>query len=299
MNRLVIKKILLYSNKEKAAYLPAPFDLFYYINNQKKEEFLKSNQIALCKISNKNYITFNHIEEKVEKPSNSYLKDFSFFNRYSKGNLSIESSHFIEEKSLLKYNHKIGIQRNKYTKSTEDAHLFRISMLELNQDLDLKLLVEINEIDKLSTGYLKLGGEGKIANYEIKGNSIDEMLDFDRESVLKDIKCSDIFKLVFITPLKINTSIESFFSNDDLHINVITFLTEKPRLVGGFDLVKGVPKSMLKAFLQGTVIYLSKPKEQEIKPYLDYLDSKLSSESQFGYGHYEIVTTKIKFQEIL
>ena len=155
---------------------------------------------------------------------------------------------------------KIGIGRDDATRGTggdAEGLLYRVGMQRLEGKQvgsKLEIIVEFEGLEDFEDkGFLRLGGEGKAANYETttayKQLDLSERLNDDSQ-----------LKLYIATP--------TIFSNGwcpdwlalgnlkGIEVSLDTCALGKPQYIGGFDLEKQKPKKMYKAIPAGSVYYL-------------------------------------------
>jgi CRISPR-associated protein Cmr3 len=251
--------------------IPAPLDLFY-----KKEEsgsYSEDYEDISSIISNNSilpYMTKPNTNKKVENTAGCFIDWVNFLKNYPRQNgqtVIYQSTYFNQKLS------KIGITRSNTTRTTEEGKLYRVEMNEYKQDWNI--IVEFEAPNFPKSGILKLGGEGKTANYEIIQQSFEKPM-------LSDEKIW--FKLYFQTP--------AFFHSGD-GISELSNLTNaklfsasigKPVSVGGFDIDKQQPKPMRKLVPAGSIyVFEGNPKKthDEIHHLLNIEDYQNQGFSQF------------------
>lgn len=159
----------------------------------------------------------------------------------------------LEGKKLIDFivkESKIGIELDKGSNSSKDGSFYRV---EMNRIDSIKICVEFEGMDIPQNGFMKLGGEGRIASYrEVQNKNI-----YDIE--LKGNR----FKIYLSTPAIFeNGWIPSWINEDTLEgeynglkLRLMTAVIGKYNLIGGFDMQKRCPKPMRKAVPSGSVYY--------------------------------------------
>lgn len=159
---------------------------------------------------------------------------------------------------------KIGIGRDAHTRTASESMLFTIQLSQLSEGTSI--LVEFDnqsEISLLQKGILKLGGEGKIAAYEVLGleNSFSQSIALLQKKLLSHEEPHYFFKVLALMPLPLDADgLPQVLKHDDY--DVLGGFTGKPVLLGGFDYLKKRPKPMRKYAPAGSVWVIGYKKEK-------------------------------------
>ena len=273
---LVIKNILLKIRKEGGynIYYPLPLDLVekkYKAREADEDKKIrererrgkvykieKLQQGINMVITNKRTEKLLSYPEEVESTPQGYYLE-SFFKSYlkdKKARKCIRLSDFVEDEP------KISIGREKNTHTTEEGKLYRVGMQRLK---DIKIVVEFAGLDAgldiPEKGLLRLGGEGKAAEYE----EIEEI-----ESIELPAIDDNLFKIYLATPAIFDNGwLPSWINGETLEgeipetgnrVKLITAAIGKPLYVGGFNMKARRPKPMHRAVPQGSVYYFKIPR---------------------------------------
>ena len=164
---------------------------------------------------------------------------------------------FTEKKEIFLEEKKTGIKRSRKTLSSEEGHLYRISMIRLKRETSFYI-----EIEGLSSypqeGKVQLGADWKIVKIEKT-----------EEDLLKELREIDfllnnkIFKIYFATPAIFKKGWIPDWINEKtfegnykgIKLKLIACSIGKYKLIGGWDLANNRPKPMYKAVPSGSVYY--------------------------------------------
>lgn len=155
-----------------------------------------------------------------------------------------------EMKQYLYEESRIGIGRNTTTRAAEEHRLYRIKMHRLKE---MSLAVEYEGLTLPGEGFLRLGGEGRVARYT--------HLSGDKEVLLAPVT-GRYFKLYLATPAFFAAGWRPGWLNPDgagaygpLKIRLLTAAVGRPLYIGGFDIKEKRPKPMRRAAPPGSVYY--------------------------------------------
>lgn len=267
--KLVITNIDI--TRQSESYFPCPAD---FVQDKAKDRD-EDDAFFLLNLNNLKTISSNKFEnyslsvpkEDIEVESlqgSSFLSNINF-NKFINGN---QPKKAININDFIFNEPKVGIGRNNLTFSVEESMLYRVGMMRLSSEENEKLCFEIEfnmqnfELPIGYTGTLKLGGEGKIAEFEIiKGKE---------ENKLPQLS-DKIFKIYIKTPsIFINKNLEkdvvhgwlpSFLDKNlegkwnGVNVKLIACSIGKSKQFGGFNMVERRPKPMYKAIPEGSVYF--------------------------------------------
>lgn len=286
----------LYLENQSGDFLiPAPLELFLDKRQNREVGFRREHHsLAPFPSGSANYFKKNEDLEgvveinndiEVEAPEGYYISLSAFLYNYSAFH-RLHAIDFFEGADFSYPNSKIGIGRNDYTKTAEDGALFRVNMIEYSESV--ALIAEFNtNIDFPPKGLIKLGGEGKIASFEvIKQPLVSQQLDAQQIQMRTELGAQNVFKIFFMAPLIPSMSLFDLFHQDGFEL--IAGVAGKPVSVGGFDYEEQKPKIMRKAVPAGSVFYIYKPPEAELLPFLEELRSRLKPDSATGFNQFLI-----------
>ncbi len=191
---------------------------------------------------------------------------------------------------------KIGIGRNDNTKISDAGLLFRIDQIRpgIKENETFKIVVDVffpNELKKsvFENQEIKLGGEGKIAKVSITENSIKEIIGLD-------YKLTDKFKIYLSTPALFKKGwLPEFIDKDnliwenekyDFEAKLSYAVIGKTKNIGGWDLAKQKPKTMLIAVPEGSIYYfeLTKGTLKEVYRFFQENSSISDYYKEQGFG---------------
>ncbi len=294
---LNIGQVYLYNEESNEVYIPAPKDLF--INKRRKIAFGKYNIVDTTYIS----LPFKIILEKeaslknYKRITNHYINIRSVYDGYlKKANNMIDLK---DESDIFKKNIKVGIGINEKIGTIEHDNLYKIEQTEfITNDWSYLVEYEVNlnylkekykgiDFNLLDKGYLKLGGENKVARFEKVSNS--KVDDFNQyiEKNKRHIE-GPILKLIFTSDVYFEENIMNVFEK---MAEVIGIVNDKPIYIGGYDIVKGKnPRMMYKGYGAGTIVLLEVKNYRENKIRVkDYIDKELEKINPKGFGKYIIM----------
>jgi len=193
----------------------------------------------------------------------------------------------IEAKEIYKTEERTGIRKSRSSRSVETGGLYSVEYIRMKEGFGFALEVDGTELMPES-GILRLGGDHRSAYY-FKAS----WTGIDTKSVKDKISKDKHFKLVLLTPaiFKYGWLPESVDKNtfegeiNDIKVKMIGACVGKPIGIGGFDVVKGMPKSMKKAVPAGSVYYFE-PKNGSVDDLFERLWLKSISDEkvQEGFG---------------
>jgi CRISPR-associated protein Cmr3 len=276
---LKIKSTYLYNHIDKKILTPAPLDLFYEEDN---DSFFPEKYEDISISSHKlNSFAVPDINKKVESSENLFININDLASSYYARNPNRTTVFYPQEFALN--SPKIGIARNKTTRTVAESHLYKIEMIELAENWGY--LVECETEHEFSDGILKLGGEGKLASYTKieKPKFLEEVF-----NNLQTLGKSDYHKIYIQSP----TFWESGDALNELqNLNLLSASIGKCQAVGGFDFVSKSPKKMLKAIPSGSVYLFKNSNLEELRTaFLSYIQS--NSLNTNGFGNFQIIPFK-------
>lgn len=275
-------------------------DVFGVLNLEQQTEITSS--IFPAKLAWKNDAEIIEHQEGfvTERSLSSYVKD----------NTWRETSKVTPYRQRIGIEPKVGIGRNRQLNSVDEGLLYRVGMMRMAIDdiesvEDLYIDVDVDGLtdkDIASVGFMKLGGEGKAAKYElVKAHKVPA---FHWENN------SSYFKMYLLTPaifknghlpswLIWSEEKRAYFGEwQGLRIKLLTAAIGKPLPIGGYDIQKNRPKPLLKAVPAGSVYYfeMDDAGQSHLLPSLQYqsvsesfemdtaIDSFRPTSAQEGFG---------------
>ena len=248
----------IYDEESQSLLLPAPADMVKVEGNGKEGEkllllsFQKIPDIVFSDYPFEKSLIFKE-NEKAKEPV-GFLDEISL-REYLEGRRRKFS--FLKPGNVFREEVKIGIKRERKTKTSEEGHLYRVPMLRLKKGIALIIKLEGGE-GFPEKGAFQLGGEGKVVNFEvINENPLEELKNLEFE--MKE----GIFKLYFATPAIFKkgwlpgwidkSTLEGEF--EGINLKLIAVALKKYKSIGGWNLAENKPKPMYKAVAEGSVYY--------------------------------------------
>ena len=163
----------------------------------------------------------------------------------------------IEANAIYRTEERTGIRKNRSLRSVETGGLYSVDYFRMYEGFGFALEVEGTKLLPES-GIMRLGGDHRSTHYRTcSWKGIDDKLIKDKISKDKH------FKLVLLTPavFKNGWLPESISINtlngaiNGVKVKMTGACVGKPIGIGGFDMAKGMPKSMNKAVPAGSVYY--------------------------------------------
>jgi len=231
-----------------------------------------SNQLDQALIAGESY--------KADKyEGGGYLQDTAFIDYLAYDDDEIIASAL---SNYMTSEPKIGIGRNDRLKSTEDGLLYRVGMQRLahaNKNNHIRIAVEFEGLpEKLEDkGIIKIGAEGKTADYFTISTSINLELSID------DIT-SDTIRVYLATPaIYTDGGWEPSWMKarqfEGIGFELLTCALGKPIPIGGYDLKESKPKTMYKAVPAGSVYYL---KTESVEAARELAQKLMDAQSNFS-----------------
>ncbi|MBD3339173.1 MAG: type III-B CRISPR module-associated protein Cmr3 [Candidatus Lokiarchaeota archaeon] len=272
-NGFQIKAIFLGFSEETSAitdryYFPAPLDIACLKDNADYILPLKPLPKAEIKTSCPlpQIISAESILEEIELPPKAFIHETAFYDRYFEGHFSNIRLTRIED--ILLQEPKVGIGRDNYTRTSEEAMLYRVGMNRLKPEWSI--YVEISGLERHDlisndgdTTLIKLGGEGKTASTSIVDFNEEAKKPEELEYLKNSIRENKQFKIYFMTPAIFNNGWypdfigQNFFMNDFPQIEMIAAAVGKPDHIGGWDMGNNEPKPMRRAIAAGSVFFFN------------------------------------------
>lgn len=293
---LEIGQVYLYNEASGEAYINAPKDLF--IDSRQRVSFGKFEKLPES-IEGKAMTSLNY-SYKLKSPSN---KDFKRVKKHYINLKNLTDAYIKKQSSrieiknedeIFKKNVKVGIGIDKNSRTVEKDKLYKVQQTEFVNNnwsfiVEYKFKKDLGTGSsiKLSEGYLKLGGEGKVCKYKdiTKGtNLINSYInEFNKN---KEIIVEDESKVKVI--LTSDTYIKFGDLNKTLEdIGVLGVSNDKPIYIGGYSMqsnskeTKG-PRKMHKGYSAGTVFLLDRRKLNSLLKVLDLKSGR-------GFNKYIVV----------
>ena len=294
--KVQLKKILLKTVNKKTSvpdntyYEPVPLDLYLTTDNriynlvfqEAESKFLTKKTRGILK-------SRNDLEETVEQ--NNWIhfpSEADYYTRSSTLNFRVENNTFFEKK----YSTKVGIKRQSKTKLVEDGQLYRLQQTAFNDDTFIVLHLRLaEELDFPNEGVLKLGGEGRVVDFEL---AKEEENEFElREIDEKRKRIRGYFYSAFgcdtSTHLDLVDCLEAQLAKKEMKL--LAICSGRAEGFSGFDLAKNRPKPLVRCFPAGTVIYLEFKEELDCLEWRDKMNSFLEEsplESYRGYNQFVV-----------
>ena len=278
---LKIKNIYLYNFKDKSTFLTIPNDVFsdgkeLYVGKYK--EAPKNSSYPL------EYINYANTDEPVERLKNSFLRIDSLSREYMK-----KSSSLIYEDSedIFLQDYKVGIAIDKTRKATKDGHLYRVDLTQFEKEWGFLVEYDLEIFEFKSDGYLKLGGESKVAHFQhIDKSNYIESYENDIENFKNNFENEEYFKLYIKSP----TAFKEGWKPTLAGYNLLCANIDEYFSIGGFDMKSGTQREMRRFVPSGAVYVFEKQRQsyQEIKELIEK-EIEEHNETHKGFGLFEIL----------
>jgi len=221
-------------------------------------------------------------EEALESASGFLSEDE--IARYLMGELP---ENIIDSKTIYETEERTGIRKNRATRSVKTGGLYSVEYFRMNRGFGFALEVKGTQLLPES-GIIRLGGDHRSANYyKFSWN------DIDNQPIKEKISKEKHFKLILLTPAVfeqgwlpdgIDENIKEGIING-IKVKMTAACVGKPIGIGGFDIVKGMPKVMNKAVPAGSVYYFELLDENVEKLFSNlWLKSINNKRQQEGFG---------------
>ena len=274
-------------------YLPLPLDLVSYLQNtnisQKKD---KTQEVDLLEISANKSISNKSIVDYLLHAKDNEIAENLTGGLLNSNNLwdYLDGKHKFNAINIYDFvqsEPKVGIGRDKQTKTASDGLLYRVDMKRIhNIQIRLSVSTDYTE-EKIAQTILQLGGETKL----IKLSIADKRSWLYIEPPVLDKGC---FKIYLSTP-SIFTRLgwQPDLQRFGISAKLVAASVGKPMHIGGFDILQNRPKPMLKAVPAGSVYYYRT--EEKPEKIIDKLHAKSLSDylPEQGYGIAFIGNTKL------
>ena len=251
----------IYLTKDENISLPLPLDLFIPGKNVPAQFMMLLNQEQQGIKSNAptTSLLYADTDKKTETTEGKYVT-VAEFEKYASGRTNNNQFSFFSQKSIRKEELKIGIARNRDTRTAAEGRLYRISMQRTENENGerLGLAVSFRNLDLAEKGILQLGGERKAVHFKSKSFSIPTCPSISGR----------IFKIYLATaaifPKEEGWNPGEFLKHNGLEL--VASSVGKPVHLGGFSIEKGKvgPKPMRKAVPAGSVYYVHAPSDMDI-----------------------------------
>lgn len=270
-------------------YQVAPLDLYF-----DKDKWCKT--LCLSTIEEEGFVTAKK-RKYILRPDDPDLLDEVISQndwiRFNGMGYSEDGAEFHSESYKLyekKYSAKVGIKRQAKTKLVEDGQLYRLQQTAFNDDTSIIIHLQLAEgLDFPPEGVLKLGGEGRIADFKL---AEEEKSEFKLNEITDK---SHKVRLYFHSAFGCDTSshldlvdcLEAQLAKKE--IKLLAICSGRSEGFSGFDLAKNRPKPLVRCFPAGTVIYLEFKEELDCLEWRDKMNSFLEEsplESYKGYNQF-------------
>ncbi len=252
-----ITNIYLLANNDVA--FPMPYDLVKFKN---ENAVYLEKQTAMYSNINAEKIPFalgTTVQKKAEDMGGKGILTGNRLHRYLVKNLTAIPIDTLNNYMTLEP--KIGMMRDNDTRGTSDdaeGMLYRAGMQRLEGKQigsKLKIAIEYEGLNDFEAkGILRVGGEGKTANYETVKDYQKPILS---ESQLQQ---TNELKLYLSTPAIFNNGwLPDWLvagSLNGIEVSLVTCALGKPQHIGGWDVAENEPKRMYKAVPAGSVYYI-------------------------------------------
>lgn len=279
-HKLTIKSVYLYNHSTKQVYIPAPLDIF--VDDKKStysQRFIQADSFV-HNASLPNFIA--PIDDNEVEQAEGYFMPLTDLLRHYPHQDKYPYISLLDASNFSKSYKKLGIKRNKQTLTTDDQAIYRIEMIEYGEDWGFVVAYESSE-EFPQQGFLKLGGEGKIAQYQKIAEPFDiHVFNEEKRVIVDEI---DICKIYIQSPVVLPPN----FYGD---LGIETAVIGKPVNIGGFDAKLREPKIMERAIPAGSVLVATTDKILSIQKWEQFIQKKLTQDTSFnqnGFGCFQVL----------
>lgn len=188
---------------------------------------------------------------------------------------------------------KIGIKRDPTTHRAEEGMLYRLPMYRFNDAKKTAFVTYISEGPSFEKAkFMRVGRKGRPWLIEASKDELAIVTEEYRKKVEEEIQQSGIAKLTFLTPTILEGGTQSLIEgnqmlkiSEELEVEVLTIATDRPEVIGGFDMVKKRPKTRKNVIVAGTVIYVKVP-ESKVSSLMETTQLYILTDDRIreGYG---------------
>ena len=279
---LKIKNIYIYNFKDKSTFLPMPNDVFtdgkkIYIGEYKKVPNGSSYPLE--------YINCANSDESVERLKESFIRIDSLSREYIKKS---KSPIYSKATKIFISDYKVGIALDKSRKSTKEGHLYRVDLTQFCKKWGFLIEYDLDMFEFEKSGYLKLGGESKVAKFEhiTKTNYIESHEEYIEQLKMK-FDNEEYFKLYIKTPTAFKEGWRPTLDGYKLlSANIDSYLS-----IGGFDMKSAKQREIRRYVPNGTVYLFEKKKEESYQEITELIRQEIAeyNDTHKGFGLFEIL----------
>jgi CRISPR-associated protein Cmr3 len=193
----------------------------------------------------------------------------------------------IKHSDLYQKDERVGIRKDRIRRTSAAGALYSVEYIRLDEGVGFALeFTSIKDFPK--EGFLRLGGDHRSAYYKEIDFSVPGV-----EAIKQMVESSKRFKVILLTPAIFSKGwipdwidIKSGEGRiNDLSLKLVSAATGRSIHLGGFDIVKGMPKIMKKAVPAGSV-YCFEMKEGDINKVFEvfWLKSISTEKQNEGFG---------------
>jgi CRISPR-associated protein Cmr3 len=260
-------------------YYPMPLDL---VVPYKQETALSVALEPHIKAYSSSSIPGTHLllapgHERFQSVDNGWI-GMAALKRYLKGD-----THDLPFKRLGDYmvdEPKVGIGRDKNTRTTEEGKLYRVGMVRASQCRIGIAFSKSSHETAVQSAAIRLGAEGKMAAWH--------NADAQDISAPKDIlQADDCFRVWLATPAIFDKSnIPNLKAQLGVDATLLAGITGRTLAIGGWDMEKRSPKSMHQAMPAGSVWHFRANKPIDLSTLQGRSISTVGAEQGFGIAYF-------------
>ncbi|MEM7375386.1 MAG: type III-B CRISPR module-associated Cmr3 family protein [Bacteroidota bacterium] len=176
---------------------------------------------------------------------------------------------------------KIGIARDRYTRSSAEGRLYRVGMRRVSR-LHIRVRFQGLDFSSISSGMMKLGGEGKTVHFRNLSHFPDLkpwQWEFPEKAVSR-------FKVYLSTPAMLEHSIPDLQRHLGIAARFLGACSGKAVHIGGFDMKRRRPKPMRLAAPAGSVYLFESDTPVQLAPLQGLSLSDFLPEQGFGISYF-------------
>lgn len=192
---------------------------------------------------------------------------------------------FVDQEDIFDFEDRTGIRKNKFSRSVTTGGLYSVGYFRFQKDAGFAIKIDGTNI-LAEHGIIRLGGDHRSAYYSPTSWS-----DISTEQIQKLVLKNSIFKIILISPaifkngwLPAGIDAKTMEGKiNDVDIRMIGACLGKPVGIGGFDIVKKMPKAIKRAVPSGSV-YLFELKGNDVEKLFNNIWLKSLSDERMNEG---------------
>ncbi|PWA13087.1 type III-B CRISPR module-associated protein Cmr3 [Pueribacillus theae] len=293
-------------------YLPVPMDMQIISNENKDTGEVNEYAVPLSLIKEKpkssdekSYRLIAKHDGKSSSAKGAYIS----LTNYKKLNFGeVEQAPVYRLNTWIVAEEKTGIFRDNFTRRTKESMFYQLLIYRFKNEKETTFTTYLSDAPSFEkVRFARVGRKGRPWIIETKDDNLSILTERYREKIEKEIRQSGIAKLMFLTPTFFENGTYPLIEGEqklsisrDLELEVITIATDRPEVIGGFDIVKKRPKPRKNVISEGTVIYVKVP-EDKVSLLIETAQLHILTDdrNREGYGLCTLTSGKINYEGVL